>query len=108
MFTHILDEVRIHFDPQSQDNRLLAKKLSSNNSDSDIDVDDNMVDIDEFAQFKGLSKISKNKPVVDDTSVRKRSYSKEDVKISKNVIMNTGVMSPEYSISDQEDKESEK
>ena len=108
LYVIILDEVRIQFDPQSHDNRLLIKKLSNNNSDLDIEVDSNMVDIDEFAQFKGLTKIKESKPTVEDTSVRKRSYSKEDVKISKNVIMNTEVILSEYSISDQEDNKSEK
>jgi len=86
---------------------------SSSNSSSEnsmvMQIEDPPIEINEFSVMNqiGKKKIIPTKQV----SIRKRSYSKEDVKIGLSAQLDTGTLSPEFVISDEDeyraDKESE-
>lgn len=68
-------------------------------SEIEMEIDENMIEIDEFAEFKNFNKSSSVQKKVN--SIRKRSYSKEDVKISQNVIINNSCKPAGHVISDK-------
>lgn len=86
---------------QKKPRKRRAPKISDSDSDNDIvlEINDFTVDLDEFESIRKVT--TSNNPKVGSGYYRQRSYSKEDVKISKNVLLNTGTTSPEFVISDE-------
>jgi hypothetical protein len=66
-----------------------------------MEFDEPVVELDEFYCID-LNRKGKLPPT-DPEYTRKRSYSKEDVKIGLNVILDTGHISPEFVISDEDE-----
>jgi len=89
-----------------------ASNLSEDDSDllSDdsvnivMELDDAAIDIDEF-HIMDHRKFLKKMPDTNSQYSRKRSYSKEDVKIGLNNIGDTGALSPEFILSDEDQYE---
>ena len=65
-----------------------------------MEFDEFTVELDEFASIRDLSNTPKL-PEMNSGYYRQRSYSKEDVKIGSNVLLNSGTISPEFVISDE-------
>ena len=91
---------------QGKSRRREKMALDPHQSDTDsdlemkIEVDTPQVELNEFAVMHKV----KRKPKVEDPEfTRKRSYSKEDVKIGLTSELDTGAFSPEFIISDEEE-----
>lgn len=87
--------------------RANAEEMSDSESEDSVnivmEVDDPVVELDEFAWIKSTKKTSKM-PETNSEFTRKRSYSKEDVKIGP-AMLETGTVSPEFVISDEDEYE---
>jgi hypothetical protein len=67
-----------------------------------MELDEPVIQLNEFAI---MEKPLKRIPQEEGDYYRKRSYSKEDVKIGLNTIIDTGTFSPEFIISDEDEYE---
>lgn len=83
-----------HLDDQSD---------SSSNGEVEIviEIDEPKIELEEFSFVNKLNKIKL--PKTQNEYIRKRSYSKEDKKIGLNVCLDSGAISPEYIISDEDE-----
>lgn len=90
----------VHIKPSTHDNRMLIDSDSSDFSDVEMELNEKMIEIDEFAKIKSLSKAKHKENKV---SIRKRSYSKEEVKVNINKINYARNILPDYVISDPSD-----
>ena len=106
LLTHCLVEKVEDQTNQISNTKNKEKRSSNEDYEFEMEIDDNMIELDEFAVFNKLaqSKLSQSRT----KAIRKRSYSKEDVKIGQNVIISTGATSSEFVISEQSDTENVK
>lgn len=90
--------------------RMVEDQLSNSNSEDGsmvMLIEDPKIELDEFATFKQMIKKRKIQPAKQE-KIRKRIYSKEDVKIGLISDLNSRAISPEFQISDEEENQIDK
>jgi hypothetical protein len=90
---------------RNREKHLENHSVSSSSDDVNIiiEVGEPTIELDEFSFISKLKKISKLPETQNEYNIRKRSYSKEDKKIGLNFRLDSGAISPEYIISDEDE-----